>query len=262
MKQSQKNIEKRRDKIFNRLLENGEISVQEIAKDFGVSELTIRRDLDFFEEKRLIDRFYGGAKLVTRSSPIDANQRIELIKQEIAKKASEFIHSGDIIFLNTSSTALYLLKFLGEKEVTVITNNAKAIRGITSPNTSLIFTGGELRNPKYAMTGDYALAMISSIKASSAFLGFSGVSTSDGLSTSVHSEVSINKMMIERTNGRKFVLIDHTKFAHSARFNVDELASVDVIITDDLVPYEILDEIRSVQTIELIQVSTKHLNIN
>lgn len=261
MKQSQKNISNRRDKIFNILLQEGKISVADVAETIGVSELTIRRDLDFFESKRLIERYYGGAKLVTKSSPIDANQRIELIKQEIAKKAAEFVSSGDIIFLNTSTTALYILKFLESKEVTVITNNAKAIRAITSEKTSLIFSGGELRSPKFAMTGDYALGMIDSIKASNSFLGFSGLSIEDGISTSMHSEVSINKKMMERTNGKKFILVDHTKFSHTARFSVAELSEINTIITDDLVPEDILYDLKSNFQLDIIQVSTKHINL-
>lgn len=261
MKRSQENIHNRRDKLFHLLLEHGSINVADAAELLNVSQLTIRRDLDFFEEKRLIDKYYGGAKLVDKSSPIDANQRLELIKQEIAKKAAEFVASGDVIFINTSSTATYLLKYLENKEVTVITNNAKVLRSIISPNTSIIFTGGELRSPKHSMVGDYALQMLDSIKSTNNFLGASGVNLKEGMSTSVHSEVSINKKMIERTNGGSFLLVDHTKFSHNARFFVDEISAFTTIITDDLVEQELIEEFKHKTGINIVQVSTKNIGM-
>ena len=65
MRRSDDDVNERRDKIFSKLLEHGEINVSDISEQLGVSQLTIRRDLEFFENKRLIERFYGGAKLVS-----------------------------------------------------------------------------------------------------------------------------------------------------------------------------------------------------
>lgn len=260
MKQSAENIKKRRDVIFNMLIKEGQIQVSEISELLNVSELTIRRDLEFFEEKKIVERFYGGARLISDTIAYETDHRLELIKQEIAKKASEYINDGDVIFLNTSSTALYLLQFVDNKEITVITNNLRASNQILNSSISLILTGGELRRPKYALVGDFALGMLDSVVANKLVMGCSGLSIEDGISTSTHSEVAINKKMIERTDGSRLLLVDHTKFLHTARFSVNEVDSVTTIITDDLVSQDIIKELEKFKNLEIIQVDTTHLD--
>ena len=90
MKQSKSTVDARRDKIFLELLRNESINVIELANRFKVSELTIRRDLLFFEQKSLIERFYGGARVLNYQSTLNPRKNFSLIKHSIAKKAAEF----------------------------------------------------------------------------------------------------------------------------------------------------------------------------
>lgn len=254
MRKSISDVNKRRDEIFSMILENGEIQVSELSKKLNVSELTIRRDLTFFEDKRLVERFYGGVRL---SNPYDDNNpslAIEKIKKKLAQRASEMINSGDIIFLNSSSTTLYIIQYLTNKEVTIITNNGRALFSKIGQGITVIFTGGELRSPKNAMVGDYALHTLDALRASTTFLGCSGFSIENGMSTSVHSEVSVNKKMIEQTNGKKYIVVDHSKLTHDASFIVADINTFDGIIIDSNAPKELLDEFRNLPDFQVIVV--------
>ena len=256
MKNSNISINERRDTIFSKLLEFKEINVKETAEMLSVSELTIRRDLTFFEDKGLIERFYGGAKIIVHNKVSEPLLRIERIKKALAKKASEFINSGDIIFLNTSSTALYIIQYLEDKEVTIVTNNGKAIKAPHSKNVSVILTGGELRTPKNSMVGDYALKTLNSISASHSFLGCSGISASNGMSTSIHSEVSVNVAMISNTKGQVYIVADHTKIESQASFIVGDINNLSGLITDDLTNPEFLEQFSRYPNFKVIIVST------
>lgn len=260
MKQSANKIKERREYIYNLLLDHGSIIVKDIASELKISELTIRRDLDYFESNKIVERFYGGAKLISTFFNISNKNKIEQIKTLLAIKAAEYVEDGDVLFLNTSSTVRKIIDHIKTEHVTIITNNAFAIQSPSNANVSIIFTGGEMRSPKYAMVGDYALQMLDSITANKAILGCSGLSVENGVSTSSHSEVSINKKMFARANGSRILVVDHTKFLHSARFSVTDLSSITTIITDDLVSKDIIEEFNQFENLEIIQVSTAQLN--
>lgn len=233
MKSSQKEINDRRDKIFSEMLKNGEVIVTDLASQLGVSELTIRRDLLFFEQKKYIERFYGGARLLNKHDEQNPSQKLNRIKHDIAKKAASLIHSGDTIFINTSSTALLTLRYLENKEVTVITNNAKAVFVKSSPNVFIILSGGELRNPKESMVGDFAIQSLNMVTVSKAILGCSGLSLDQGITTSIHSEVTINQIMLKNCKGPRIIVADHTKLGNAASFISGSIHDVDVLITDN-----------------------------
>lgn len=232
MKSSKQEIYERRDKIFAEILAKGEVSVNDLSQQLNVSELTIRRDLLFFEQKKYIERFYGGARLLPAHDEQNPSQTINKIKNEIAKKAASLIDSGDIIFINTSSTALLTLKYLENKEVTVITNNAKAVFMKTSPNVTIILSGGELRNPKETMVGDFAIQTLSMVNISKAILGCSGLTLDQGITSSIHHEVVINHMMLNKSKGSRIIVADHNKLGHAANYVSGSIHDVDILVTN------------------------------
>lgn len=232
MKRSVEEISARRDEIFQELLQNKEVYVKDLADKHNTSELTIRRDLAFFEDKKYVQRFYGGARLMSMQDENSPSHHIEKLKHDMAKKAAQMIDSGDTIFINSSSTALLVLKYLGDKEVTVITNNAKAVFIKTGPNVSIILSGGELRNSKFSMVGDFAIETINKMSVSHCILGCSGFCIDSGLTTSIHSEVSINALMLKNTRGNRIILADHTKINQVSSYKTADISEVDILITD------------------------------
>ena len=249
MKMSKEVVNERRTKIMQKIQEKGNINVDELADELKVAPLTIRRDLQYWEDKGAIERFYGGARLIENFVDNKESEN-EAYKHAIAKYAATFVEDGDTIFINTSSTALLVLKYIIGKRATIITNNGRAIFCDHDPNVQIVLTGGELRFPKESMTGDFALNNLQRVKANKAFLGCSGFDSEVGMSTAILPEVNINESMISRCSGEAFILADATKINTVHQFVVAQPDLFAYLITDTRVPIEQIDEFeqRGIQT--------------
>jgi DeoR family transcriptional regulator, fructose operon transcriptional repressor len=233
MRNSKVVIEKRREHIL-RLLEFREnMSVEELADQLKTSEITIRRDLDYFDSKKLIDRHRGGASLNKNNFTTNIfSSNLAINKHAIAKAASRFVEDGDTIFINTSSTALLMLEYITAKQVTIVTNNGRAIFCESKDNLFVVLTGGELRMPKESLVGDFAINNLNKVKAAKCFLGCSGISVKGGFTTAVLQEVAINEIMLRNTVGLKFVLADTNKVGREHSFISGSVSDLNYLITD------------------------------
>lgn len=257
MKQSRSVVDQRRKKIYELLQANGTVKVDALAAQLGSSPLTIRRDLDYLGGLHMLDRFYGGASLLHQDgSPNIFSSGFDLHKRAIAQKAAELVEDGDTIFLNTSSTALLVLDYLTAKQVTVITNNGKAIFCKTREDTILCLTGGELRMPKEAMVGDFAINNLNKVTATKCFLGCSGLDANGGITTAVLQEVAINELMLLRVTGARVLLADHSKIGRTHSFVSGSIDKISCIITDDEADSAALSAIRQNNPfVEILQVA-------
>jgi Transcriptional regulators of sugar metabolism len=237
MKNSNGLVSKRQQLILQHLKENHTVKVDELSKKLGVSPITIRRDLQLFEANGIVEKFYGGATLVEKAldddpSFSDSSEEYTSQKHAIAQRAASLVEDGDIIFINSSSTALLILEYLEDKQVTVVTNNGKALQISSSPNIDLVLTGGEVNRRKLCMVGDYATHLLSKISADKCFLGVSGVSANLGISTSVLQETTINSMMLKKCNGPTIILADSSKVGKNHNFLIGEINRISYLITD------------------------------
>ncbi len=245
MKSSRVDIEKRRERVLKIIEYRSNVTVDELAKKLEISPTTIRRDLDFFEKKNLIDRFHGGASIskVNFTTNIFSSS-LTLNKHAIAKAASRFVEDGDTVFINTSSTALLMTEYIKAKQVTIITNNGKAIFTNTNDGIFIVLTGGELRMPKESLVGDFAINNLNRVKASKCFLGCSGISTDGGFTTAVLQEVAINEIMLRNTTGLKVVLADMNKVGRTHSFLSGSVSDLDYLITDTGADAEEVEKLR------------------
>ena len=188
-------------------------------------------------------RTYGGAIPIEVTK--DDMDEIRLYRNLIAKYAARFVSDGDTLFINTSRNALSVLQYIDKDNVTVITNNGKAIHSEHGRGVSVVLTGGELRNPKDAMVGDFAVRNLQTVFAKKAFVGCSGVSAEAGMTTELFSEVSINELMIDHTTQDVYLLADHTKIGMNSSFTSSPSEKIKYLITDGEAPEEALEEIRA-----------------
>ena len=246
MKRHKSIVDSRRNHIYQSLQENGTVKVDELALSLGVSSLTIRRDLEYFEEKKLVERFYGGAMLVNKFVVRDnTGQNNALAKHAIAKKAAEYIEMGDTLFVNTSSTAILILKYIKDKRVVIITNNGKAIFAEKDPMIQVVLTGGELREPKEAMVGEFALNNLSRVTATKSILGCSGMTADTGITTDVLQEVAVNEMMLNRCVGPRIIVADSSKIGRDHSFVSGSIDKCTILITDTHADPQAVSAIRS-----------------
>lgn len=226
-------VDKRRNDIMVLIQKLGKVSITTLAKEFNVSDITIRRDLQYWEDKGAILRYHGGAKIVQKMiddiEPKLTNMRY---KEALAKYAANYVQDGDTIFINSSSTALAVVKHIHHKRVNVITNNARILYMEVDPLITVNLTGGELRYPKFCLDGQIAIDTLNKITATKCFLGCSGIDIENGLTTAILSEVQINKKMIERCKGSVFLLADYTKIFEHYSFTSAHVNDIDYLITD------------------------------
>lgn len=244
MKMTKEVVNARRKLIMQKIQTEKTVNVDDLAEKLKVTPLTIRRDLQYWEDIGAVERYYGGARLIQAFVDNANEDNNEAYKHAIAKYAAQYVENGDTIFINTSSTALLVLKYIKNKRITVITNNAKAIFLEHDPLVSVVLSGGELRTPKETMVGDFALNNINRVTANKTFLGCSGFSIESGMSTAILPEVSINEAMIKRCSGQVFMLADATKIGFTHQFNVAGISSFQYLFTDHRISDETLNEYR------------------
>lgn len=240
---------KRHDEILQRLNLSGRVSVDDLSRDFEVSKITIRRDLDVLSDEGLIDRVHGGA-LARKHQPQEllfsekGHTNIPE-KNAIGRAAAAMLKDGDTLLLNGGSTTLHVLKHLQNKKIRVITNNAATIGISRDPRVELILTGGEHRTSSDSLVGDLAAIALSQVYGSCAMLGTNGIDPVVGLTSSVYQETNINRLMIERTRGPVIVLADHTKIGIVSNFETTSMKDIDTLITDSKADPQMIEKIRA-----------------
>ena len=259
MKVNKKIVDKRRNDIMKIIQTENKVDVLKLAEQFHVSPLTIRRDLQYWESLGAIVRNYGGASLIQDFVENDDYDK-QRYMHAIAKRAASFVENDDVIFINSSQTALMVLEFIKNKRVTVITNNAKAINYTPDFLVTVVFTGGEVRFPKNSMTGDFALSMLNNITADKCFIGCSGLDE-EGISTELMKEMLINQTMLKRTKNTRFVLCDHHKFGLNYSFRYSSFDSIHVLITDVQAQSAIVEAIEQKYMTQIIRVEPV-INLN
>ncbi len=244
MKRERAFVENRRKQIMDKIIECPGIHVEVLASLFNVSAITIRRDLQYLEDQKKLTRFYGGA--MPAESVLTGRQEDEttLYRELIAKYAATLVDDDDTLFINTSRTALQILPYIKSKNVTVITNNGRAVNCDHPSGVNVILTGGELRYPKEAMVGEFAERNLLKVYAKKAFVGCSGISAECGVTTENANEVNLNELMLRRATKTAYVLADHTKIGANSSFRTCSLERVTHLVTDEKAPKEVLDVFR------------------
>lgn len=230
MKRSKAFVASRRDAIIALLESRGQVSVAELAEHFEVSALTIRRDLDYLESRQVVSRQYGTATLLNPLGRPSGSRQIRA-NRAIAHEAARHIKDGDCIFLNASSTALNIIDFITAQDVTVITNNGKALLLDERPNVTILLTGGEIRPPRASMTGEIALDYIKRVTATKCFLGLTGLSANYGLTSATAPEPAVNALMLEHSR-LHVIVADSSKIGLTSSFQFGSTDEVDLLITD------------------------------
>ncbi len=230
-------IVSRRETILERIKRNGTVSVVALAREFGVAQMTVRRDLLEMERKGLLIRRYGGAVRSEASDRIFSfTERMGLRKVEkrvIGEKAASFIVDNETVIIDCGSTPYQISPNLkNRKNLRVVTNSIPVVMElILYPAVRLFLLGGEFLNDRRASCGHFTEQMLSSIRADKAFIGADGVSLSGGLSAHDEREGKISQKMAERAR-EVFLICDSSKLEKDSYFPFMSLAQIKGIVTD------------------------------
>ncbi len=231
--------------ILNSLKENESISVKEIAAKIFSSVSSVRRDVNILAEKNLVTHIYGGVMLPHyRHTVVPLSVRDGLnsgIKDYLALKACELVTDGDVIFLDSSSTAKRMLRFLqNKKNIKIITNNHLNFNEYAQSNVTLYCTGGKYSPQSNNYSGNDTVNYILSKNADIAFFSCQGLSLSGDITDVSEEEIAIRQAMIKKSK-RQVFLCDSSKIGVEKFTTLCNIKTITDIICDKP---EMIDEIR------------------
>ncbi len=232
----------RQDKIYAAIMKNGAVETANLVKSFGVSIETVRRDLLYMENQKLLKRVHGGAVKLgdMRSFPsLEARNHSQTEeKTALAKRAMNFISDGDFIAVDCGSTANFFAEVLKDSfsELTVLTHSMDIFE-ILRENSGfeIILTGGQYMHKENSFYGTLTLDMLSSMHVQKSFIFPSAISLEYGICDFQPDLYAIQKKMIE-IGSEIFVLADSSKFEERALLKVDDMRPEYKYITDGALP--------------------------
>lgn len=241
----------------------GAVRVTDLVTKLGVSDMTIRRDLDALAGRGLLRKVHGGATsaVVERSAEepgFEAKSVRQLAEKEaIAVRAAALATPGSAVALSAGTTTWTLARRLADiPRLTVITNSiriADELQRSGRPDQSVVLTGG-VRTPSDALVGPVAIQAIRSLHPDLVFLGVHGMAEETGFTTPNLEEGETDRVLAAAAH-RRVVLADHTKWGVVGLATIAPLNEADVVITDDQLPEEAAEVLRD-QVGELVIVPT------
>jgi DeoR/GlpR family transcriptional regulator of sugar metabolism len=229
-------VRQRREEICKLLNHQGKIDTEKLANDWNVQPITIRRDLEALEEKKLLIRVRGGAIRNDRVRlEFDYHERMEQNKAEkaaIAKRAAAMIQPGQTILIDTGTTTQLLARELvGRADLHIVTNSmivAYELRGALG--VEVVLLGGQARRRGFELIGPIPEKLLAGIHADIAFLGADAIDPDSGLYTPDMGGARIEELMIQSAS-KVVVLADASKIGRRALIRYARLEQVDALIT-------------------------------
>jgi DeoR/GlpR family transcriptional regulator of sugar metabolism len=245
----------RQQRISELVLEHGALSIKALTAAFGVSQMTVHRDLDELEARGILRKVRGGATAQPSSlfeSSVDYRMASQLTaKRAIAREALRHVQPGDSVILDDSTTSFRLAELLPQRApLTVITNFLPAIghlhdrRGI-----SLIGLGGRFSPPYGAFLGPLTETSIRSLRASVLFASTSALT--QGVLYHQDQEIASSKRALLDAAARRILLVDHSKLDKEALHRVVPASDFDLVIVDEAIRPEALAALRELVPVEV-----------
>lgn len=223
--------------ILEKLNLDGAVWVSKLSAELGVTEETIRRDLEKLENQEVLVRTHGGAVPITDSSyelSLEKRKQTNLAaKEKLAKAAAEHIFPGDTIFLDSSTTTFYIAKEIKKiNNVTVISNSLRVINELSNvENIKTIGVGGVVSNNQSTVGYLAETSIKNNFYAVKFFFSSKGVSPEAGILESNEQECAIKKQMLANSN-EKYYLCDASKIGRVGFYKLTPIEDVDYFITE------------------------------
>ncbi|HOF17678.1 MAG TPA: DeoR/GlpR family DNA-binding transcription regulator [Phycisphaerae bacterium] len=228
---------RRREEIQRILQSRQQVSISQLARRFGVSEMTIRRDLDQLESQGRVRRTHGGAlpaeRMVFEFDFVARRQANRPAKQAIAAEAVKRVHPGHRLILDTGTTTLELARLLKPiEDLTVITPSLAVASELQyCDNVQTVLLGGVVRRGSPDLTGMVAEAVLDMFSADLAFQGADGIGLDGALYTQDMRIAKVDQKIRSRAR-QTYVLADSTKIGKTALTRHGFLPQVEALITD------------------------------
>ncbi len=241
----------RKATILREVSSQGAIRIADLADHLGVSEVTIRRDIDQLVEQGLVDKVHGGVTSIgfstTTEPTFDKTSQLHTqSKAAIARAAKDLIQPGQAIALMGGSTVYSLAQAIGDiPNLTVVTNSVPVsdlFAKDPKPGWTVVLAGGE-RTPTDSLVGAVSVQVLKEFNFDMAFMGTHGMDIEGGFSSPNMLEAEINREVMKNTS-EVIILADHTKWGVRGFSSFGDLSAADAIVTDSQTPADALEILR------------------
>jgi len=242
--------EERYRQILTALEQTGRISVEDLSREFGISQVTIRSDLQYLASQKLLVRTHGGAiQVPADDEELAFSSRIELHspeKEQIGRAAAAMVEDGDVIGLDASTTALAIASFLTEKtDLTIVTNGlALANRMLQVPGITVYLIGGFLRRDALSLVGSPGLDFLTELHIRRYFFSAHGLTIDEGL-TEMNAQEGATKEYFIRHARQAIAVMDSSKIGRASLHSFAALKNIHSIITNPDAPRTYLERIKA-----------------
>jgi len=229
--------EERKRKISEFIEENKKATVTELSELFGVSQSTIRRDLEELDEQGVIQRAHGGAVVVARAAPeppiIQRIAEHEEEKRRIGRAAAQLVRDGDTVFLGSGTTTLEVARNLVKTDNLTVITNALNITNLFAgkSNITVIVVGGLLRYSELSMIGHITEQVLKELRADKVIMGMRAISVEEGLTNDYLPETMTDRTIIQFAP-EVILVADHTKFGKVSTAYVAPVEQITTLVTD------------------------------
>ncbi|MFD7922030.1 DeoR/GlpR family DNA-binding transcription regulator [Streptomyces sp. NPDC059740] len=239
----------RRRSIADRVLKEGQVTIEELVAEYGVSQMTVHRDLDELERQGWLRKVRGGATAAP-SALFESNARwrsgaMPREKREICAAALATAEPGQAVVVDDSSTAVPFARGLAERGTfTVITNSLQVINELADePEIQVIGLGGVYHSSFNAFVGMFTADMARSLRADVAYISASAVDNGHCYHQS-QEEVLVKRALLGAAR-KRVLLVDHSKFGRQALYQLAPLTEFDLVISDEGLPEPQREELRA-----------------
>jgi DeoR/GlpR family transcriptional regulator of sugar metabolism len=233
------------------------VLVSDLAVKFGVSSVTIRKDLRVLETEGRVVRAHGGALAPGRSRPERAFEVRERLqhdeKERIGAAAADLVVDGESIALDASTTAFAMARHLKARgrwvHLTVITNGLRIATELAGhPGVTVAMPGGFVRWEALSVVGPLGGGLLEKVNIQKAFMGAAGYTLETGLSDATDEEAQIKRLIVDAAS-EVVALIDHTKWGRSAFATFCPTDRLTAVVTDESAPTDVADALRARQIV-------------
>ena len=222
--------------IYSFCQQSGKVLVADLVKSLGVSPATIRRDLQVMEDKKLVQRFYGGA-IINKEMEIEptmhAKHLINMQKKTlIAKYAASLIKDNDIVYIDAGTTTEIMIDYIHAKNILVVTQALSIMDKLYEKQIRCYTLGGYIKFSTNIIIDNDTIEKMAKMNFNISFLGCNGINSIFGFSTTNEIEAMLKKLIILKTE-KPFILADSDKFNQISNIKFANAKDA-TIITDEL----------------------------
>lgn len=233
----------RRDRMAASVARRGFARVADLARELGVSEVTVRTDLAALEAEGRVTRVHGGAMprglVAERESSLEQSRtRLTRAKRAIAAETAARVRSGESILLDVGSTTLAVAQALVDRpdldEVVIVTNGLAIALALEPaiPRFTVVVTGGTVRSLQHSLVNPLATTLLDDVRVDLAILGATGIEAVAGVTNVNLPEAEVKRRMVASA-ARRVLAADSSKVGQVHLGRVATLDELDELITDD-----------------------------